>query len=73
MTNMPRTLYDCLHARYPVPPDTFIKCDKGHKLGNGYVSKIKADRGEKLIFRVCALCVDFDNMGEPFDKKGGIC
>ena len=63
-----RTLYDCSHAKYP-SEGSYIRCDKGHKLGSGYVSKEQADRGDRLLFRVCALCVDFDSMGEPFDNK----
>ena len=62
-----RTLYDCFHARYPAEGQ-YITCDKGHKLGSGYVSKLQADRGDRLLFRVCQLCVDFDSMGEPFDN-----
>ena len=70
---MIRTLYDCFHARYPMPPDNFIRCDKGHKLGSGYVSKLQAVRGDRLLFRICQLCVDFNSMGEPFDNKEEVC
>ena len=61
-----RALYDCSHARYPAEGE-FIICDKGHKLGDGYVNKKRL--GGRLVFRVCQLCQDFDSMGEPYDNK----
>jgi len=59
-----RSLYDCLHARYPVPPDEYIRCVKGHKLGQGNIHKRQADREDKLIFKVCMLCSDFCDMND---------
>ena len=62
-----RTLYDCQQAKYP-STGQYITCDKGHKLGGGYVSKRQADRGDILLFRICSLCPDFESMGEPFER-----
>ena len=69
MTAKIRTLYDCSFARYPVPPDIFIRCEKGHRLGSGYVSKEQADRGDRLLFRVCQLCVDYSPFDTPYIKE----
>ena len=57
-----RSLYDCYHAKYPASPDEYVRCAKGHKLGNGNIHKRQVDRGDTLIFKICALCKDFDDM-----------
>lgn len=67
-TSRIRTLYDCYHARYPVPPEQYIKCAKGHKFGSGYVHKRQADREDRLLFRVCQLCRDFEGFDNSPEK-----
>ena len=56
-----RSLYDCLLAKYPGNGE-FIYCAKGHKLGNGKILKSRVE--EKLIFKVCMLCPDFEDMDD---------
>ena len=65
-----RSLWDCYHAKYPGEGD-YVICDKGHKLGSGYVHKRQVDREDKLVFRVCQLCVDYSPFDTPFmrDKE----
>lgn len=58
-----RTLYDCLHAKYP-SNGLYITCSKGHKLGNGNIHKDKVLKGDKLICRACSLCTDFSDMND---------
>lgn len=56
-----RSLYDCLQAKYPSKGE-YIYCAKGHKLGQGNISKSRIDQEDKLIFKVCQLCRDFSPM-----------
>ena len=58
-----RSLLDCLNARWPIKGE-YIKCSKGHKLGNGKVHIRQVDRGDKLICKICQKCTDYT----PFDK-----
>lgn len=63
-----RSLLDCQCARYPTVGE-YIKCSKGHKLGDGRVHIRKLERGDKLVCKTCQLCKDFVDMnnhkGEP--------
>ncbi len=64
-----RSLYDCLHAQYPVPPNEYITCSKGHKLGQGHIHKRQVDREDKLVFKICALCKDFSDINDLTTNK----
>ena len=64
-----RSLYDCFHARYPTPPNEYVVCDKGHKLG--YIHKRRVDRQDRLILKICRLCPDFEDMND--NHKGSWC
>jgi len=59
-----RTLYECSHAR--VIGDR-IRCRKGHSLylwpGNGHLDISRLARGQRLSFKVCQSCPDFDCIG----------
>ena len=63
-----RTLYDCSHARYPAEGQ-YITCDKEHKLGVGWVNKESANRGDRLVFKICQLCTDYDPYETPYKKE----
>ena len=67
-----RSLYDCSHAKYPVPLNEYIMCSKGHKLGSGKVHKRQVDREYTLIFKICQLCTDFDDMDLTNEEKQNI-
>jgi hypothetical protein len=57
-----RSLYDCMHARYPVD-NTKIYCRQGHKLGDGNVeAKRLGQTPSKLTFRACQMCPDFEEI-----------
>ncbi len=58
-----RSLEDCLFAKYPGSGE-FIYCAAGHKLGSGKILKSRVDKGDKLIFKVCMLCPDFNDMDD---------
>ncbi len=64
-----RTLYDCLEARYPIPPNEYILCRKGHKLGDGRIHIRRVDREDKLVCRVCQICKDFSPFGIEYQKE----
>ena len=58
-----RSLYDCCNARYPIPPNEYIICSKGHQLGTWNTpSALQVNRGDNLIMKACQLCPDFDEM-----------
>ena len=61
-----RTLYECSHARVK---DESIYCRNGHPLclrsGNGHLELSRLARGQRLAFKVCQSCPDFDCMGPP--------
>ncbi len=59
-----RSLYDCYNARYPIPPNEYVTCFKGHQLGKGNILALQVNRGDKLIMKVCQLCPDFDDMND---------
>ena len=61
MRNKPISLEDCLFAKYPGDGE-YIYCAKGHKLGNGKILKSRVD--EKLIFKCCQLCKDYESMDD---------
>ena len=63
-----RSLYQCLEARYPVDNE-YIYCGKGHKLGNRNVHVRQVIRGDKLVYKVCQECKDFNDMGEYEEVK----
>ena len=63
MRNKPILLEDCLHAKYPGTGE-YLYCAKGHKLGNGKILKSRVDKGDKLIFKCCQLCVDYESMDD---------
>jgi len=64
-----RTLYECAHARVN---GESIHCCKGYPLnprpgnpGNGHVDVSRLARGQRLAFKACQECLDFDCMGPP--------
>ncbi len=61
-----RTLYECSHARVK---GESIYCRKGYKLclrpDNGHLDISRLARGQRLAFKVCQGCPDFDCMGSP--------
>ena len=61
-----RTLYECAHARVE---GENIYCRKGYQLslrpGNGHVDISRLARGQRLAFKTCQDCLDFDCMGPP--------
>lgn len=61
-----RTLYECAHAR--VKGDC-IYCFKGYSLciqpGNGHIDVSRLARGQRLAFKACQSCFDYDCMGPP--------
>jgi len=62
-----RTLYECAHAR--ANRDS-IYCFKGYSLcirsDNGYHQDIsQLARGQRLAFKACQGCPDFECMGPP--------
>ncbi len=61
-----RTLYECAHARVK---GENIYCRKGYKLylppGNGHLDISRLARGQRLAFKACQSCPDFDCMGSP--------
>jgi len=61
-----RTLYECAHAR--VNSDG-IHCRKGYPFclrpGNGHADLSRLARGQRLAFKACQGCPDFDCMGPP--------
>ena len=61
-----RTLYECSYAR--VIGD-YIHCSKGYSLyprsGNGHLDIGRLARGQRLAFKTCQSCPDFDCMGPP--------
>jgi len=63
---MPISLYDCINARYPILPNEYIICSKGHKLGTGKIHIRQVDRGDKLICRICQTCKDFEGFDKPY-------
>ena len=56
-----------MNARYPVPPNEYITCRKGHKLGN--IHKRQVDREDKLNYKICQLCTDFEDMNDLTSLK----
>jgi len=65
-----RTLYECSHAR--VKGDC-IYCFKGYLLylrsGNGHLDISRLARGQRLAFKVCQSCPDFESMGLPIPPE----
>ena len=61
-----RTLYECAHARVK---GESIYCRKGYPLslrpGNGHLDISRLARGQRLAFKACQDCLDFDCMGPP--------
>ena len=61
-----RTLYECAHARVK---GENIYCCKGYQLcprpGNGHVNIRRLARGQRLAFKSCQDCLDFDCIGPP--------
>ena len=61
-----RTLYECAHARVK---GENIYCRKGYQLcmrpGNGHVDISRLARGQRLAFKSCQACLDFDRIGPP--------
>jgi len=61
-----RTLYECSHARVK---GECIYCLKGYSLylrsGNGHVDIGRLAKGQRLAFKVCQNCPDFDCIGPP--------
>ncbi|MDN4186181.1 MAG: hypothetical protein QY871_03785 [Dehalococcoides mccartyi] len=61
-----RTLYECAHARVK---GENIYCRKGYHLcmrpGNGHVDISRLARGQRLAFKSCQDCLDFDRIGQP--------
>ena len=61
---MIRTLYDCKNARYPRQPNEYVLCCKGHKLGQSPIHKSRVDKSDRLAFRACQFCKDFEDMND---------
>ena len=61
-----RTLYECSYARVK---GESIYCSKGYPLylrpGNGHLGINRLARGQRLAFKACQSCPDFDCMGPP--------
>jgi len=61
-----RTLYDFSHAKVR---GESIYCLKGYTLclrpGNGHLDISRLARGQRLAFKACRSCPDFDCMGSP--------
>jgi len=61
-----RTLYECAHARVK---GENIYCRKGYQLclrpDNGHVDISRLARGQRLAFKSCQDCLDFDRIGPP--------
>ncbi len=61
-----RTLYECAHARVT---GESIYCRMGYPLGNqpgnGHVDIRRLAIGQRLAFKSCQNCADFDCMGPP--------
>ena len=61
-----RTLYECAHARVK---GESIFCAKGFPLNlrpdNGHLDISRLARGQRLAFKACQNCLDFDCMGPP--------
>jgi len=61
-----RTLYECSLARVK---GESIYCCKGYLLGlrpgNGHLDISRLARGQRLAFKACQDCLDFDCMGPP--------
>ena len=61
-----RTLYECAHARVN---GESIRCCKGYPLnlrpGNGHLDINRLARGQRLAFKVCQNCPDYDCLGPP--------
>ena len=68
-----RTLYECAHARVN---GESIRCCKGYPLnprpGNGHLDINHLARGQRLAFKVCQSCPDFDCLGPsvPPEERG---
>jgi len=58
-----RSLYDCKNAHWPVK-GAIIHCIKGHRLGAGNVNIRQVIRDDKLIFKSCQLCKDYEGMND---------
>ncbi len=63
---MKRTLYECSHAQVIRER---ILCSEGHQLSSvssdGGIEAERLALGEKLTFKVCQGCSDFDCAGPP--------
>jgi len=61
-----RTLYECAHARVK---GENIYCRRGYQLclrqGNGHLDISRLARGQRLAFKTCQDCLDFDCIGPP--------
>jgi len=61
-----RTLYECSYARVK---GESIYCSKGYSLylqpGNGHLDISRLARGQRLAFKACQNCPDFDCIGPP--------
>ena len=61
-----RTLYECAHARVK---GESIYCSKGYPLylrtGNGHLDISRLARKQRLAFKACQSCPDYDYMGPP--------
>ena len=64
-----RSLWECQNAIYPGKGKLYIYCSKGHKLGTGYVNPLMAIRGQRLVFKDCQGCPDFERNGEPIPQE----
>ena len=61
---MPRSLYECFHAKVK---DGHIYCAKEHKLPNSSLKPLES--GAPLEYTVCQKCLDFSRMGKPIAAK----
>ncbi len=61
---MPRSLYECFHAKVK---DGHIHCAKGHKLPNSSLKPLES--GAPLEYMVCQKCPDFSRMGKPIAAR----
>ncbi|AQU05291.1 hypothetical protein B1778_00680 [Dehalococcoides mccartyi] len=65
-----RTLYECAHARVK---GESIYCCKGYQLhprpGDGHVDISRLAKGQRLAFKPCQDCLDFDCMGPPVSPE----
>ena len=66
-----RTLYECSYARVN---GESIYCLKGYALclrpGNGHVDISRLARGQRLAYKACQDCLDYDCMGLPVPPEG---